>query len=103
MLASNGSGKTTLVKVLVGLLDPQEGSVRIEGETYANSLERICTNGSASSCKTPRISSLLPPLRKTSLTVQGISASPNRRSSKELPRRWNVWQQRSFAAARSIT
>jgi cobalt/nickel transport system ATP-binding protein len=31
MLASNGSGKTTLVKVLVGLLNPQEGSVRIEG------------------------------------------------------------------------
>jgi cobalt/nickel transport system ATP-binding protein len=31
MLASNGSGKTTLLKVLVGLLKPQRGQVRIEG------------------------------------------------------------------------
>jgi cobalt/nickel transport system ATP-binding protein len=30
MLASNGSGKTTLIKVLVGLLGPQKGVVRIE-------------------------------------------------------------------------
>jgi len=32
MLASNGSGKTTLIKVLVGLLKPERGSVRINGE-----------------------------------------------------------------------
>ena len=38
MLASNGSGKTTLVKVLVGLLNPQEGSVRIEGRRYTETL-----------------------------------------------------------------
>jgi len=31
MLASNGSGKTTLVKVLIGLLEPEKGIVRIEG------------------------------------------------------------------------
>lgn len=31
MLASNGSGKTTLIKVLVGLLKPQKGSVRVFG------------------------------------------------------------------------
>jgi cobalt/nickel transport system ATP-binding protein len=31
MLASNGSGKTTLIKVLVGLLKPQNGMVRING------------------------------------------------------------------------
>ena len=31
MLASNGSGKTTLIKVLVGLLKPQKGTVRING------------------------------------------------------------------------
>ena len=31
MLASNGSGKTTLIKVLVGLLKPQKGQVRIAG------------------------------------------------------------------------
>ena len=31
MLASNGSGKTTLVKVLIGLLKPEKGFVRIEG------------------------------------------------------------------------
>jgi len=31
MLASNGSGKTTLVKVLVGLLKPDRGTVRING------------------------------------------------------------------------
>lgn len=32
MLASNGSGKTTLIKVLVGLLKPQAGKIRIHGE-----------------------------------------------------------------------
>ena len=31
MLASNGSGKTTLIKVLVGLLRPREGIVRVRG------------------------------------------------------------------------
>ena len=31
VLASNGSGKTTLIKVLVGLLKPQKGQVRIAG------------------------------------------------------------------------
>jgi cobalt/nickel transport system ATP-binding protein len=31
MLASNGSGKTTLIKVLVGLLKPDRGMVRING------------------------------------------------------------------------
>jgi cobalt/nickel transport system ATP-binding protein len=30
MLASNGSGKTTLIKVLVGLLKPQAGKIRIQ-------------------------------------------------------------------------
>jgi cobalt/nickel transport system ATP-binding protein len=33
MLASNGSGKTTLIKILVGLLKPQSGTVRIGGRT----------------------------------------------------------------------
>ncbi|MBM4050315.1 MAG: ATP-binding cassette domain-containing protein [Planctomycetes bacterium] len=32
MLASNGSGKTTLIKVLAGLLKPQKGVVRIDGQ-----------------------------------------------------------------------
>jgi cobalt/nickel transport system ATP-binding protein len=32
MLASNGSGKTTLIKVLIGLLKPQKGTVRIDGK-----------------------------------------------------------------------
>lgn len=31
LLASNGSGKTTLIKVLVGLLKPEKGDVRISG------------------------------------------------------------------------
>jgi cobalt/nickel transport system ATP-binding protein len=31
MLASNGSGKTTLIKALLGLLEPQTGSVSIRG------------------------------------------------------------------------
>ncbi|MBI3926453.1 MAG: ATP-binding cassette domain-containing protein [Armatimonadetes bacterium] len=38
MLASNGSGKTTLIKVLVGLLSPQAGKIRVLGRelsTYA--------------------------------------------------------------------
>lgn len=32
MLASNGSGKTTLIKVLVGVLKPQEGHVFVDGQ-----------------------------------------------------------------------
>jgi cobalt/nickel transport system ATP-binding protein len=32
MLASNGAGKTTLIKVLVGLLKPERGTVRIGGQ-----------------------------------------------------------------------
>lgn len=32
MLASNGSGKTTLIKVLVGVLKPQEGQVYVNGK-----------------------------------------------------------------------
>lgn len=32
LLASNGSGKTTLIKVLAGLLKPQEGVVRVGGQ-----------------------------------------------------------------------
>ncbi|MHB8875575.1 MAG: energy-coupling factor ABC transporter ATP-binding protein [Myxococcaceae bacterium] len=36
MLASNGSGKTTLIKVLVGLLKPQAGRVRIDGTDMAH-------------------------------------------------------------------
>lgn len=31
MLASNGSGKTTLIKVIVGLLDPHRGMVKLNG------------------------------------------------------------------------
>lgn len=31
LLASNGSGKTTLIKCLVGLLDPGQGIVRVDG------------------------------------------------------------------------
>lgn len=31
MLASNGSGKTTLIKILVGLLQPQQGEIKIHG------------------------------------------------------------------------
>ncbi len=32
LLASNGSGKTTLLKTLIGLLKPQKGEVRIDGD-----------------------------------------------------------------------
>jgi cobalt/nickel transport system ATP-binding protein len=32
MLASNGSGKTTLIKTLVGLLTPQVGNIKVNGQ-----------------------------------------------------------------------
>lgn len=37
----NGGGKTTLLKLLMGLAEPQKGSVRIFGETPAESRHRI--------------------------------------------------------------
>jgi len=40
MLASNGSGKTTLIKVLVGLLKPQKGQVRIAGRDICSTAPR---------------------------------------------------------------
>jgi cobalt/nickel transport system ATP-binding protein len=36
MLASNGSGKTTLIKVLVGLLTPRRGAVRVAGRDLSS-------------------------------------------------------------------
>lgn len=36
LIGPNGGGKTTLLKVLVGLLKPQEGSVKIFGERVPN-------------------------------------------------------------------
>ncbi len=36
ILASNGSGKTTLLKVLLHLLDPSDGQVRIDGQDVAD-------------------------------------------------------------------
>jgi cobalt/nickel transport system ATP-binding protein len=36
VLASNGSGKTTLIKVLVGLLRPQQGAVRVRGRDLSS-------------------------------------------------------------------
>lgn len=43
MLASNGSGKTTLIKVLVGLLKPDRGTVRINGADVGRLARRdIC-------------------------------------------------------------
>jgi cobalt/nickel transport system ATP-binding protein len=44
MLASNGSGKTTLVKVLLGLLSPDKGRVRINGaDIRALSRKDLCS------------------------------------------------------------
>lgn len=39
IVGPNGSGKTTLMRVLVGLLDPSEGSVRVLGESPMRSAE----------------------------------------------------------------
>jgi cobalt/nickel transport system ATP-binding protein len=43
LLASNGSGKTTLLKTLVGLLKPQQGTVRLYGRDIRKiSMSEMC-------------------------------------------------------------
>lgn len=36
MLGANGSGKSTLIKTMVGLIDPKEGEILIDGEDIKN-------------------------------------------------------------------
>ena len=34
LLGSNGSGKTTIIRALLGVYEPSEGSLRIDGEPF---------------------------------------------------------------------
>jgi ATP-binding cassette, subfamily B, bacterial PglK len=40
LIGPSGSGKTTMVDVLLGLLDPQEGKIKYNGDSLIESLDK---------------------------------------------------------------
>ena len=51
LLGPNGSGKTTLIKILNGLLKPDQGMVTIDGEEHTYQISDQLSSGQALFCR----------------------------------------------------
>ena len=76
IIGPNGSGKTTLLRVILGLLEPQEGSVRLFGQAPAAAQEEPRRNPPSTSdgqwaCSTRRAR----PTRTIMMATTAVSPS----------------------------
>ena len=102
MLASNGSGKTTLIKVLVGLLKPQAGKIRIHGEDIG-AIPRIdLYQRMGLVFQNPNDQLFAPQLRRMWRLARETWDWRNQKSAKGSLRPWRQWPQWICEAAQFI-